>query len=125
MIGVLFQLAYYHYAVVVWLVVFAWMIMAGIFEMLHQRHRMAGSWFRFLGILSLLAVLNGVIFGSYNYWTHLYQYWSIDQNAEYTNVLPTEPARAIADAGKITFASTARVDTTRALGFKLSRTYCV
>jgi len=86
---------------------------------------MAGSWFLSLGLLSLFAVINAVLCGNYNYWNHMFQYWSYDENRAYTNVLPTEPAASHADAGKIVFADTARVDTTRAVGFKMSTVYCV
>lgn len=125
MISTLFGMAFHHYAWAVWLLVFAWLLMAVIFIVLDVRKRMGGSWFRFLGVLSIFAVINGVILGSYNYWTHLFQYWSYDENASYSNVLPTEPAAAYSDAGKLLFAKTARVDTSRALGFKVDTVYCV
>lgn len=125
MISTLYGMAYHHYAWVVWLVILAWVLMSIIFLILDSRKRMGGSWFRFLGLLCLFAITNGVILGSYNYWTHLFQYWSYDENASYTNVLPTEPAAALSDAGKIVFAKTARVDTSRAVGFKVSDVYCV
>lgn len=124
-VSCLFGMAYHHYAFAVWLVVLAWVLLASIFLVLDARKRMGGAWFRFLGILCLFATVNGVLLGSYNYWTHLFQYWSYDENASYTNVLPTEPARALSDAGKIVFSTTARVDTSRALGFKVSSTYCI
>lgn len=125
LVSILFALAYHHYAIVVWIAVLIWVMLAVIFLILDARKRMGGSWFRFLGILSLFAVVNGALLGNYNYSTHLFQYWSYDENAAYTNVLPTEPAAALSDAGKIIFSSTARVDTSRALGFKVDTVYCV
>jgi len=86
---------------------------------------MGGSWFLFLGLLGLFAVSNACLFGSFNYWTHMFQYWSYDENRAYSNVLPTQPAASVADAGKIIFSNTARVDTTRAVGYKQGTVYCV
>jgi hypothetical protein len=125
MISILFAVAYHHVAVFAWAVVLAMVMVAVTFFALDARQRMGGSWFRFLGILSLFAIFNGALLGSYNYWTHMFQYWSYDESASYTNVLPTEPAGALSDAGKIIFSGTARVDTSRALGFKVSNVYCV
>merc|ERR1719159_1832451 len=48
-----------------------------------------------------------------------------EEAREYHNVLPSEPAAAHADAGKITFAEAARIDTTKAVGYKAASTYCV
>lgn len=125
MICLLFSFAYHHYYFVVWLVVLAWVMLSIIFFVMDSRGRMAGSWFLFLGLLSLFAVVNGVLCGNYNYWNHMFQFWSYDENREYTNVLPTEPAAAHTDAGKLIFSNTARVDTTRAVGYKAGTVYCV
>jgi hypothetical protein len=125
MVNTLFGTAYHHYAALVWLVVLAWVMMSIIFLVLDARKRMGGNWFRFLAVLCLLAILNGIIFGSYNYWTHLFPYWSYDEGAVYSNVLPTTPAAALSDARKILFAAQSRVDTSRALGFKVGDIYCV
>lgn len=125
MVNTLFGMAYHHYAPIVWLLVLAWLLMSIVFLVLDVRKRMGGSWFRFLAILCFLAILNGVILGSYNYWTHLYPYWSYDEKAAYTNVLPTQPSAALSDAGKLIFSTTSRVDTSRALGYKVNDVYCV
>jgi len=124
-VSVLFAFAYHHYYLVCWLVVLAWVMLSVIFMVLDSRQRMGGSWFLFLGMLCLFGVLFGTLTGSYNYWTHMFQYWSYDENRAYSNVLPTEPAEAHADAGKIVFSHTARVDTTRAVGYKSGSVYCV
>merc|ERR550537_821201 len=55
----------------------------------------------------------------------MFPYYAYDENRSYSNVLPTEPAEAHADAGKIKFSHTARVDTTRAMGYKAGSVYCV
>merc|ERR1719359_636090 len=124
-LAVLFTFAYHHFYLVVWTLVLAWMCFAFIFMALDSRGRMGGSWFLFLGLLCLFAVVNACLVGSYNYWMHMFHYWSFDENRGYTNVLPSEPAAAHADAGKIVFSNTARVDTTRAVGYKSGTVYCV
>merc|ERR1719379_1338649 len=89
------------------------------------KNRIKGSWFFFVGLLCGFACMFGCLCGLYNYYTHMMQYWTYDENRAYSNVLPTEPAEAHADAGKIVFAHTSRVDTSRAVGFKSGSTYCV
>jgi len=124
-LSVLWTFAYHHFYLVVWMVVLAWGCFACIFMALDSRGRMGGSWFLFLGLLCLFAVVNACLVGSYNYWMHMFHYWSFDENRGYTNVLPTEPAEGHQDAGTIVFSNTARVDTTRAVGYKAGTTYCV
>jgi len=124
-VSALFAFAYHHYYLVCWLVVLAFFMLSVIFMVLDSRRRQGGSWFLFLGLLSLFAILFSTLFGTYNYWMHMFPYWSYDENRAYSNVLPTEPAEAHADAGKIKFSHTARVDTTRAMGYKAGSVYCV
>merc|ERR1719379_3254457 len=96
-----------------------------VLDSAESRRKTGGAWWLFLGLLSLFAILFSSLCGQYNYWMHMFPYWSYDENRSYQNVLPTEPAEAHSDAGKIVFAHTARVDTTRAVGFKSGSTYCV
>ena len=67
----------------------------------------------------------GILLGLYNYHEYMFSYWAYDEFREYNNVLPSEPAAAHADAGKLMFSEDARVDTTKAVGFKHTDTYCV
>merc|ERR1719235_1022190 len=101
------------------------LLVSFVFMVLEMSGRMGGQWFMFLGTLGFVAVIFGTLAGLYNYHTHMFQYWSYDENRSYTNVLPSEPAAAHGDAGKMVFANTARVDTTRAVGYKAGTTYCV
>lgn len=78
-----------------------------------------------LGVLCAFAIVLGVLGGLHNYGNHMEQYWLYEEAREYHNVLPSEPAAAHADAGKITFAEAARIDTTKAVGYKAASTYCV
>jgi hypothetical protein len=125
MTSVLFAMAYHHYWWAVWGMVLLFVFVSISFLVLHSQQRMGGSWFYFLAMCCLLAIFAGCLSGLYNYWTHMYLYWSYDEAATYSNVLPSEPAEARSDAGKIIFATTARVDTTRAVGFKEGSEYCV
>jgi len=125
MVSILFALAYHHYWFAVWCLILLFTMMAVTFIILDSQQRMGGSWFYFLSFMCLLSIFVGVLSGLYNYWTHMYPYWSYGEAATYTNVLPTEPAEARQDAGKIFFSITARVDTGRAVGYKMGTTYCV
>jgi len=119
----LFTFAYHHYYLPCWLVVLAFAMLSVIFMVLDARRPV--RWYIYLGLLCLIAVLFSSLLGTYNYWMHMFPYWSYDENRAYSNVLPTEPAEAHADAGKIKFSHTARVDTSRAVGYKFGSVYCV
>jgi len=73
----------------------------------------------------VLAVVFGIVFGALNFDHHMYPFYSYAYHTEYANVLPSEGAAAHADAGKIIWSASARVDHTRAVGFKGLHTYCV
>jgi len=120
-----FSFMYHHYWTLVWGVIIGGFVLSMFFFTLNDRARMGGSWYYFLGVLCVLACTWGTVGGLYNYYTNMFQYWSYDENRAYTNVLPSEPAAGHADAGKIVFSSSARIDTTRAVGYKSGSTYCV
>jgi len=119
------SLFYHHHQILVIIFILVLLTMALMFIELDYRERMGGQWFLFLGLLCILALCNAILVGLYNYHTHMYHYWAYDEGRIYTNVLPSEPSAAHADAGKMVFASSARVDTSRALGYKAGSTYCV
>jgi hypothetical protein len=122
-ITLLYAFVYHHFREVVWLASVGFAALAAIFMSLSSR--MDGRWYTFLGILTLIAVVAGNIVGAYIYSQFFLQYWAYDANRTYTNVLPSEPAAAHADAGIIRFASSARIDTTKAVGYKSGKVYCV
>jgi hypothetical protein len=119
----LYAYVYHHFREVVWLASVGFIALAAIFMSLSSR--MDGRWYSFLGILTLIAVVAGNIVGVYIYSQFFLQYWAYDMNRTYTNVLPSEPAAAHADAGIIQFAASARIDTTKAVGYKSGQVYCV
>merc|ERR1719310_2251534 len=73
----------------------------------------------------LCAIVSGIVIGGLNFDHHMYPFFSYAFHTDYGNVLPSEGAAAHADAGKIIWAASARVDHTRAVGFKAWHTYCV
>lgn len=125
MLVISFSFAFHHYSVLVLTLVLAWATVSCIFLLLDFRERMGGQWFLFLGIMCIIGTINGTLAGLYNYHTHMFHYWSYSESRAYTNVLPSEPAASHADASKIVFTTSARLDTTRAVGYKASTTYCV
>merc|ERR1719301_428071 len=67
----------------------------------------------------------GIILGMYDHYEFMMTYWSYNEYRVYTDVLPSEPAAAHADAGTMVFTEDSRVDTTKALGYKAGTVYCV
>lgn len=125
MIVLSFSFAFHHYSVLVCTFAVAWATVSCVFLLLDFRERMGGQWFMFLGMMCIIATVNSTLAGLYNYHTNMFHYWSYAESRAYTNVLPSEPSAAHADASKIVFASSARLDTTRAVGYKATTTYCV
>merc|ERR1719201_2368258 len=78
-----------------------------------------------LGLLMAFAAATGVLVGYTDYSWNLRLYNAYADGREYSNVLPTEPAAAHLDAGKIMFSSTAMVDETKSIGFNDGMMYCV
>jgi len=83
-----------------------------------------------LGILCGVATIVGYILGMFNFENYMKNYLVYVENRSNANVLPTEPAAAHADAGKITFTDSTYVDQARAMGYLYvgdvsSKLYCV
>jgi len=72
-----------------------------------------------------MSIVFGIVIGGLNFDYHMYPFFVYAFHTSYGNVLPSEGAAAHADAGKIIWAASARVDHTRAVGFKGLHTYCV
>jgi hypothetical protein len=71
------------------------------------------------------AVITGVITGLCAYEAYTSFYYTASHGADYRNVLASSPAAEYADAGTIEFASTSKVDTSKALGYQDGHRYCV
>mmetsp|Transcript_8965 Transcript_8965/g.21304 ORF Transcript_8965/g.21304 Transcript_8965/m.21304 type:complete len:309 (+) Transcript_8965:87-1013(+) len=78
-----------------------------------------------MAMLVFVAIVAGTAAGLVNYQTNVVKYWGYQDKRSYNNVMATEHALAHSDAGKIVFAASATVDTSRAVGFKDRSTYCV
>jgi hypothetical protein len=78
-----------------------------------------------LGMLMAFAAAAGVFVGYVDYSWYMRLYNAYSDGREYYNVLPTEPAAAHLDAGKMMFSSSAAVDETKSIGFNDGMMYCV
>mmetsp|Transcript_112985 Transcript_112985/g.326452 ORF Transcript_112985/g.326452 Transcript_112985/m.326452 type:complete len:337 (+) Transcript_112985:82-1092(+) len=80
-----------------------------------------------LGTGCLLASLLGAVVGLYVYDQYACFPMFYANSRIYTNVVPSQPSGAVADAGKITFSSETAVDTNHSVGFMSEKgsTFCV
>lgn len=88
--------------------------------------RKRGPFFLPLALLSVLAIITGTFSGLYAF-DQFAIFPSFYANSRlYTNVLPSQPSAAVADAGKIVFTSESYVDTQRSVSYVTERggTYC-
>jgi len=123
-IMVLFTFCYHHFSIIVWLLVIICTMMAVMFFVISPRNK-KGPMYMYLGFLCTLAIMLGIILGLYNHYEFMMTYWSYNEYRVYTDVLPSEPAAAHADAGTMVFTEDSRVDTTKALGYKAGKVFCV
>lgn len=82
-------------------------------------------WMKPLGALLMGAGILSTLIGTINYGNSVQEYFGFESRQIYSNVLASEPAAAHGDAGLLVFSQTARVDTTKAVGFKnAGHVYC-
>merc|ERR1719313_146991 len=81
--------------------------MALLFFVISPRNK-RGSMYMYLGFLCTLAIIFGVILGLYDHYEFMMTYWSYNEYRVYTDVLPSEPAAAHADAGTMVHGRLAR-----------------
>merc|ERR1719252_176444 len=125
LVMMLFTYGYHHIPGLVWSTVCLLSCFSLIFIFTTPGEGAEGRSAVSLGFLCGFAIVLSTLAGLHNYGTNMEQYWMYEEAREYHNVLPSEPAAAHADAGKITFAEAARIDTTKAVGYKAASTYCV
>lgn len=84
------------------------------------------AWFA-LSIALLPAITAGTFFGLYFYDSYAIFPMFYANSRTYTNVLPSQPSAAVADAGMIVFSSESYVHTNQSVGYitEEGRTYCV
>jgi len=124
LIVMLFTYGYHHIPALVWVTAALCGCFACIF-MFTSGGDQEGRASVVLGVLCSFSILLAILGGLANYTWNMAPYWAYEESREYRNVLPSEAAAAHADAGKIFFAEAARIDTTKAVGFKAGSTYCV
>jgi len=119
-----FAFCYHHFSVIVWLLVLICSAVALLCFVISPRNK-KGPMYMYLGFLCTLAIICGILLGMYDHFEFMMTYWSYNEYRVYTDVLPSEPAAAHADAGTMVFTEDSRVDTTKALGYKAGTVYCV
>eukprot|EP00927_Polykrikos_kofoidii_P027714 TRINITY_DN24291_c0_g1_i1.p1 TRINITY_DN24291_c0_g1~~TRINITY_DN24291_c0_g1_i1.p1 ORF type:complete len:361 (+),score=68.24 TRINITY_DN24291_c0_g1_i1:50-1084(+) len=87
--------------------------------------RRAATWHFWVSVLAVIAVVCSATVGLATYFAQLRSYWQYKESFSYTNVPPSDPSQAYMDAGKIIFADDARVDSSRSVGYKDVKVYCV
>lgn len=119
----LFTFVYHRFYELVWIVVF-FCLLFSLIPVALGRSRKTVSYL-FVGLLCAVATVAACLCGLYQYHENMFAYFSYHDNGVYTNLAPSEPAAAHTDAGKIFFSDFARVDTTKAVGYKDGPVYCV
>jgi len=120
----LFIWVYHRYYDIVWIVIFSCSILSVVLMAGGAQSRKTVA-LLFIGLLCFVATIAAAACGLYNYYENMFAFWSYQDNGVYTNVTPSNPAGAHKDAGKIFFSDWARVDTTKAVGYKDGPVYCV
>lgn len=115
---VLFGTLYHGHATFVWAFVGIGCLIS-LAKMIRERP------FSLSGLFCFLALVAATWVGSATYRFVLGQYWDSSELEIRTNVLPSEDAVAYMNAGEIVFADEARLDWSRALGYKHHEVYCV
>jgi len=84
------------------------------------------TWFMFLFLTSLVAVVTGAAMGNANFWANTQPYNSLQNLNDYSSVDPTRMrGQQMMDAGRVKFLAGATLDLTKAYAFQNLDTYCV
>lgn len=75
-------------------------------------------------VLAWLAVFLGAVTGMNAGESYMSHFYAISFGQEYENVLASTPGAAYADAGKVFFASSSRVEPEKSIGFKDKMVFC-
>jgi len=120
-VSIAFALAYHQHKGATW----ALLILAALVFISLVNIFRAEKWLFFTSALCLVALGTAAAVGLFTYSEFLGKYWDSRDSHAYANVLPSEDAAGYADAGKLVFAEEARLDVSRALGYKDVNVYCV
>merc|ERR1719401_1948671 len=120
-VSLTFALAYHRHKLATWaLLFFAAVALLVLVNWLKDE-----KWQFYIVALCLVALVAATFLGVFTYLEFLGKYWNARGSHSYANVLPSEDAAGYADAGKLVFADEARLDVSRALGYKDVNVYCV
>ncbi|CAK0871501.1 unnamed protein product, partial [Prorocentrum cordatum] len=121
-VSLLFALAYHRHKEATWaLLSFATLALLVLVRWLDPDEK----WQFYTVAMCLVAIVAATVVGVFTYGEFLGKYWNARGSHSYANVLPSEDAAGYADAGKLVFAEEARLDVSRALGYKDVNVYCV
>lgn len=79
----------------------------------------------YCGVMCIFATVLASLLGLHHYSSTSVHVWWLVYGNSFTNVLPSEGARGYSDAGKVLFAEEARIDSSKAMGYKEGVMYCV
>jgi hypothetical protein len=100
--------------------------LAALFMVLRQTRPGAPMYWFNIGLLCFIACLISLWSCMHNYKGSLEVYYEYEGQTEYTNVVPTEPATAYLDAGKIVFSKGSHIDFSKYASIVSDgTTYCV
>jgi len=121
----------FHYKnpLLCWLMVFAYLVVAGFVCLYAQRARKRDReprWLWFTAGAVLFATLSATVFGNMNYRLNLLPYYEIDSLNTYPAVNPAQVyGQELMDAGRIYFADGTKLNMKMAASFKNTDLYCV
>jgi len=84
-----------------------------------------GRWMRLLCVLCFLAWLLAMVLGQMNYSTNMLPFYEMSGLNYYPSVDPSTSAQSHMDAGRMLFQRGSHLDFNRAMGVRISKTYCV
>jgi len=116
---ILFGLTYHYHPVTVWVCISIG-VLFNIWKLLRAR-----PYKDYFATTYLLALIISSTVGFFTYDLCLHSYWESRDLLISTNVLPSEDAGGFTDVGEIIFADEARLDFSKALGYKDGAVYCV
>jgi len=123
--NVMFAFVFHRFPTLTWLFSAVLAFLSLLFVLVDHRNKHGGRWYLKLGFLSFFGIMAGVYLGLYNYHFHFANFWTLDENSSYVNVLPSEPASAHSDAGKLLFTVDSKVEIAKSVGYKSKDVYCV
>jgi len=83
-------------------------------------------WFKYAWLSTAIAIIGGVMFGYYNYYYVMFNYYAMQDLKTYPGVdVGLERGQNLMDAGRVYFAHGNHVDPNKAWHFKHGTTYCV